>query len=224
MSGRLDLTGQRFGRLTVLYEAEPEVYHRPDRPGKVKRIRRWVCECDCGRKTVVYASNLTRGTTRSCGCYGRETARELHKETWIKHGMSRSRVYRIHKGMVQRCSNPNSTNYSRYGNRGIYVCDEWLGEEGFEHFYDWAMAHGYRDNLSIDRIDNDGPYAPWNCRWVDIKIQQNNMRGNKIVQMRDEQHTVSEWSELLNVSRDKIRYWMQRGLTGDELYEKLTEK
>ena len=126
--------------------------------------------------------------------------------------------------MKRRCYSKDEKCYPNYGGRGITICDEWLGEKGFEHFYEWAMANGYRDDLSIDRIDNDGPYAPWNCRWATTKEQGSNRRTNVVIEMRGESHTQNEWAELLGVTRGEVAYWRRKGLAGDELYRKLTEK
>lgn len=154
----IDLTGQRFGKLVVLERAK----------GNSKQIN-WLCKCDCGRTTVVQGSNLKNGHIRSCGC--------LISESNTKHGQWNTRLYRIYHAMKQRCYNPNSAPYPFYGGRGITVCSEWLND--FQAFYDWAMSNGYRDDLSIDRIDVDGNYEPGNCRWTIKTLQSFNRRKGK---------------------------------------------
>lgn len=160
MSKLIDLTGQRFGRLVVV-----------ERVGTDGRYPTWLCKCDCGNTIITRGTHLRRGDTQSCGC--------LHRETFIHktHGGKCSRLYSIWRGMKTRCYNKNFAQYHNYGGRGITICAEWLHD--FETFYDWAISHGYRDDLTIDRIDNDKGYSPENCRWVTIKAQQKNRRNNR---------------------------------------------
>lgn len=218
---KLDLTGQRFGRLTVIKEAEPMVYREAS--GRKRTLRRWWCRCDCGNNIVAIQTNLHSGKTKSCGCLRKALASSWCSEKNRSHGLTGSRLFRIFSGIKQRCLNRNDKAFSSYGGRGVSVCKEWLGNEGFKHFYDWAMENGYSDDLSIDRINNDGPYAPWNCRWVDKRTQQNNRRSNIVIELHGKKHTQREWADILSVSVDKIRYYRAKGLTGDELYKKLTE-
>lgn len=168
MSTVKDLTGQRFGRLTVIR-----------RDGSSRQgLAAWLCRCDCGRECVVEGAMLRKGNTKSCGCLHSEAARER----WTTHGQSDSRLNSIWQAMKQRCYNSSNKNYNRYGGRGITVCDEWLND--FKAFYIWAMANGYDENApygqcTIDRIDNDKGYNPENCRWVDMKTQNNNKSNTK---------------------------------------------
>lgn len=115
----------------------------------------------------------------------------------MKHGLKKTRLYSIWSQMKNRCFNQNAERYSDYGGRGITVCDEW--KDDFKAFYDWSMSNGYSDNLTIDRINNDGNYEPSNCRWVDVLTQVNNSRHNHMIEYCGESHSMSEWSRILNI-------------------------
>lgn len=150
-----DLTGKKFGKLSVV-----------EMCGKSKAGQSlWLCVCDCGNKTTVQYGNLTSGYTKSCGCL-----RGRPKQT----GMSHTRIYHIWYGMKQRCYNPKSPKYKNWGGRGITLCDEW--KDDFFAFRDWAIANGYREDLTIDRINVNGNYEPSNCRWATLQEQGSNKR------------------------------------------------
>lgn len=155
----IDLTGKKYGRLTV-----SKIF------GKQGCETTWICKCICGNETIATGGNLRSGRTRSCGCFQSEESRKRR----LSHGHSGERLHRIWKNMKTRCYNKNSPNYKYWGSRGINVCSEW--KESFENFREWAIKNGYRDDLTIDRINNDGNYTPNNCRWVDMKVQNNNRR------------------------------------------------
>lgn len=143
---KMDLSAQRFGRLTVLEEI-------PERRGPHRRVV-WQCRCDCGNLTKATTADLRQGKRVSCGC------------VQITHHGSSTPLYRTWRGIKDRCLNPNSTGYKWYGGRGITVCDEWAND--FGAFRAWALANGYSEELSIDRINNDGNYEPGNCQWLTI--------------------------------------------------------
>lgn len=177
-----DLTGKKFGRLTVLNRAE----------NYKEQQARWKCLCDCGNEVTVGAAALKKGATKSCGCYKKEMAK-VHSRT---HGMSKSRLWRIWNNMHIRCEYPSSSQYSYYGGRGISVCQAWIR---FEEFMEWALSNGYSDSLTIDRINVNGNYEPSNCRWATVAEQQRNKNSNHFVEFNGETKTLSEWSRVYGI-------------------------
>lgn len=148
MAKFIDITGQRFGRLTVIGKA------------RVNNRFKWHCKCDCGKETFATTTELKKSLIQSCGCLHIERVIESH----TLHGCRNKRVYTIWQRMRDRCNNPKHKSYHRYGGRGITVCSEW--NNSFTKFYEWAMSSGYEDGLTIDRIDNDKGYFPDNCQWL----------------------------------------------------------
>lgn len=153
-----DLTGQVFGRLTVLKRVSNNKHGQS----------RWLCKCQCGVETVVIAGALKSGNTQSCGC--------LNKDVITKHGLwvSERELYNVYRSMRNRCYNIKQQNYERYGGRGIYVCSEWLSNPC--KFVTWAKENGFKKGLQIDRIDSSGPYSPDNCRFITGKENSRNRR------------------------------------------------
>jgi len=196
-----DLTGVRFGRLVVL-----------DRVGTKNGKPLWRCECDCGNIHDVSSTHLLRGSTKSCGCYRPDHAKELH----TKHNGKGTRLYRIYTGVRTRCFNKNDHAYARYGASGISICKEWDGADGFERFRDWAMNNGYSDNLTLDRIDNAKGYQPDNCRWVSMKAQERNRTNNRYLTANGETHIIAEWSDITGIKQSMISQRLYHGWTPEE--------
>lgn len=158
----IDITGQRFGRLTAVRQLTD---------GSRKRKAKWLFQCDCGKEVVSTANAVHTGNTQSCGCLKSEKALSrcmdyigLAQAACITHGRTGSRIYKIYKGMKQRCYNDKNPNYKYYGGKGVMMCAEWMNDP--TRFFDWALANGYTDKLTIDRIDSDGDYCPDNCRFI----------------------------------------------------------
>lgn len=186
-----NLTGQKFGRLSVL-----SFDHKDEK----SRKRFWKCQCNCGNIVIVYQNHLKSGHTKSCGC--------LHsrQDINVKHGCCRrkvpkERVYKIWAGIKNRCLNDNNQAFSRYGGREISICEEWLN---FETFKSWALNNGYKDDLTINRIDVNGDYEPSNCRWATPKEQANNRRNSTLLTFNGETHTLSEWENITGISQKVI--------------------
>lgn len=195
MGKYIDLTGQRFGRLTVVAEC-----------GRRNGSVTWKCQCDCGNVTEARSNHLRRGLIRSCGC--------LNKEVITKNGQSRTHLYHVWQCIKDRCLNKNYAYWKNYGGRGVTVCEEW---RDFEKFRKWAMENGYREGLTIDRINNDGNYEPSNCRWTDQKTQTRNRRSNVPIEHNGERHCLSEWAEILGVPYARLHSRFRRGWTPTEI-------
>lgn len=193
MGNYIDLTGKRFGNLTVLRKTYKAIKNG-------KRYVCWECQCDCGNITTVYTNALKSGNTLSCGCYNRKRA--------FKHGGKGTRLYNIWLAMKARCKNPNRPEYKHYGGRGISVCPDW---ENFANFQEWAITNGYQDHLTLDRIDVNGNYYPKNCRWATYEEQANNKRKTIKITVGDETHTISEWCKITNVPETAIRHRIHYG-------------
>ena len=186
----VDLMGMKFGKLTVIKRVENKNGHSAT----------WECRCDCGTVFSVAGTALRAGQKHCKKC----TPRWGNK---IIHNMSRSRIYRIWHGIKDRCNNNNSDAYRNYGARGITFCIEW---NEFLPFYDWAMQNGYTDELTIDRIDNNGNYEPSNCRFITILEQQKNKRTCIFIEKDGKRQIIADWAKetglAQNVISNRLRY------------------
>lgn len=165
MGKHQDLTGRRFGRLTVLDKNEL-------RKGK---YRYWLCKCECGNNKWIYAASLLSGTGTSCGCYRSEV---MSSRMSKPDGIKKEKLYRIYLGILTRCYNPKSNNFHLWGGKGIKMCDEWNND--YQAFREWALANGYKEGLSIDRRKADKDYEPSNCRWITQAENSSNGKMNMI--------------------------------------------
>lgn len=179
MPAFIDLTGKRFGMLTVISHA----FVRKSKSGRPDHM--WTCACDCGNETTVMGGNLRSGKTASCGCQ------------LVKHGGKGTRLYSIWQAMKARCYKPSHVWYHRYGGRGITVCDEWLNN--FAAFRDWAIANGYADTLTVDRIDNDKGYFPENCCWATQRQQIANRSNTIIFEFNGKKQNCQQWADEIGI-------------------------
>lgn len=189
-----DLTGKRFGMLTVLERSA-------DRGNGRKPVVRWECRCDCGKVFTVNAASLLSGHTISCGCRK------------VKHGYCNrhkpyERLYETWCNMRRRCNDPANKRWENYGGKGVKVCAEW---NDYSVFRKWALAHGYADNLTIDRIDVNGDYCPENCRFADAKTQANNSTHCHYVEYEGKTYTLSQLAEHLGLTYSTVMHRISRG-------------
>lgn len=180
-----EMIGKKFGKLTVISECS-----KHDKFG----YKVYKCLCDCGNITYVNSNKLKTGNTKSCGCL------RIDKQT--KHGKYKTRLYHIYNNMKNRCCNEKYRDFYKYGGRGISICGEWLHD--FMTFYDWSMNNGYKDNLTIDRIDVNGNYEPNNCRWATPRQQSNNRRVTIYLTYNGKTQTMKEWADELGVKYTRL--------------------
>lgn len=199
MSKFIDLTGQRFGMWLVV-----------SRASNIGSQTAWNCLCDCGNTGVVQGNNLKSGISGSCGCQK------------VKHGQKGTRLYDIWQAMKQRCYQQSHRNYARYGGRGITVCDEWKNSS--KAFFEWALANGYEEHLTLDRVDNDKGYYPDNCRWATKTEQNNNRCCNTIVEINSKAQTLAQWATETGISYQTIHKRYKRGKRGENLIADVQER
>lgn len=199
--GAIDLTGKRFGRFTVIKLDHKE--QRWEKNGNKNGYAYfWLCKCDCGNEKVMMKEYLVNRRTKSCGCINKENPPQK------THGMSQTRLYEIWKNMKRRCYKETNSRYENYGGRGIIICDEW--KDNFIPFYNWAMANGYNDNLTIDRENVDGNYEPSNCRWATWQEQSYNTTRTHHLTFNGKTQCISEWAKELDLTCSAIQHRLQR--------------
>lgn len=196
-----DITGQRFGRLVALG------------PVAIDKWVKWLCQCDCGNTAVVSGHDLRRAKTesrsceKSCGCL----SREIFAQKLRTHGMTGKRIYRIWRGVIGRCTNPNIHNYADYGGRGITIYVEW--RKSFEAFQEYVskLPHYDEEDYTLDRIDNNGNYEPGNVRWATRSEQNRNKRDTRLLTFNGKTQCVASWATELGVNADILYRRLRRG-------------
>lgn len=199
MANMKNIEGQRFGRLVAL-----------ERYGVTEtRYVLWLCKCDCGNEVAIRGDHLRKGRRVSCGC------------KWKKDngdGRTKHPLYGVWCGIKRRCKDKRRKDYKNYGGRGIKVCKEWI-EDPFS-FYNWAENNGYKEGLTIDRIDVDGNYCPGNCRWVTRKENcRNTRRPKKYIEYKGTIKTLGEWADELGISYDTLLGRLREGWSVERAFE-----
>lgn len=202
----VNLAGQRIGHYLVIEKAP---FGRTT----------WKCKCDCGNEFYLCASKIIDGRQISCGCVGLKNNAGFGERTKT-HGESYSQLYKIYRGMIDRCYNSHIKNYHRYGEQGISVCEEW--RNSYIAFRDWARQNGYKEGLSrrdqsLDRIDSSGNYCPENCRWVNSRTQQKNRAITTLYAFEGEQITASEFADRFNIEKSLVYRQLKRGMSFDDI-------
>lgn len=208
MGKLIDLTGQKFNRLTVIERAYVK-----------KGVVYWHCICECGKEKFVNGRKLRDNITKSCGCY---KSQEFKKRV-STHKLSKTKLYRTYRSIINRCYDRNNPNYHNYGGRGIVMCEDWKND--FKTFYDWAYANGYKEELlqngknkwTIDRIDVNGNYEPSNCRWATWEQQANNKRQTVYLTYKGKTLTQRQWAKKLGLDDCDIYWRLKNGWSISEV-------
>lgn len=207
MTNYQDLSGKRFGKLVAVKITFAE---------KGKKTK-WLCHCDCGNEKEIAIDSLKSGKTKSCGCYRKYVTRK----SFEKHGMANDRLYQIWQNMKERCYNKNRKSYKDYGERGIVICDSWLD---FSNFKEWSFNNGYKDDLTIDRINVNGIYEPSNCRWADRITQNNNTTKNVFFEINGVTRTLAQHARYYGINYYTLHFrYNEMGLRNVDLIKGKTE-
>lgn len=201
MPRKKDLTGQKFGKLTVVEEADRNLM----KTGMYDTL--WWCECECGNRVLRARGSLNSKKEQSCGC--------SYVNPRKTHGLSESRLYRIYRHMLNRCFNPNVERFPNYGGRGITVCNEW---RHFEPFLEWATNNGYNDTLTLERKDVDGNYEPENCCWIPKSDQPKNKQNTIYVEVDGAKRRLKDCADELGLDYEMMRHRWQKGDRGEDLF------
>ena len=187
-----DLTGQTFGRLTIIEKTEKRKH------GSVV----WKCSCVCGNIVEATANCLVRGKTKSCGCYRTEIRKLNCTKTFTTHGQTKTKLYHVWQGIKRRCYNKKAKQYKDYGGRGICMCNTW--KENYTNFKEWSLNNGYKEGLTIERINVNGNYEPSNCTWIPLKEQNMNRRTTHYLTYNRKTLSITEWARNTGIPRATI--------------------
>jgi len=211
MPATMDLTGQRFGRLVVINEAESS------KPG-----RHWLCRCDCGN-TCIRRSGALRDKhhkNKSCGCAHVDSIRKASQAAWKATttwtGPHKKQLVWLLKNIKKRCYNKSDSHYKWYGGKGVRLCDEWLNNSSA--FYDWCLANGYKPGLTIERKDCEGMYSPENCTFIPASEQQRNTTKNRFISWKGETMCLADWSRKLGIRYGALQHRLDRGWSVDKAF------
>jgi hypothetical protein len=205
-----DLTGQQFGRLTVIALSDRKCWRKSF----------WICKCECGNEKAVRGDSLVCGAIRSCGCLKRE-AEVINFGIENNHKRSGHPLYKRWNAMIQRCENPNTIAYKNYGERGIRVCDEW---HDIERFIEWSEKSGFKPELTIDRINVNGDYEPNNCRWITMQEQAFNKTDSVFHTWNGETLTTMQWVHRYNIPLAKAWGYRKNGVNFTDLIQEYATK
>lgn len=186
----INMKGQKYGKLLVLSRTENDKFGNAQ----------WNCLCDCGNKTIRNGSNMRKGTATSCGCHQKEQVSKISK----KHGYWAHPLYKVWNGMLQRCENIKNNSYSRYGGRGIKVCEGWHIPEVF---IQWGLNNGWEKGLTVERKDNDGNYCPENCVFATRETQNRNTSKVNRVQFNDTYLSTNQVADIVGVASCTAAAW-----------------
>ena len=194
--------GKTYGSLTILDVVDFD-----------KKIVK--CQCKCGNiiEKNIYKVTSPKYPIKHCNNCDKETKKNNPNPKQTYHN---SRLKKIYYGMIARCYNNNNKDFKWYGQIGITVCDEWKNDSN--SFCKWAIENGYKDNLTIDRINNSNGYSPDNCRWVDLKTQQNNRRNNVKYFFNNKFLTLSEISDVIGINYSTLNSRLRSGMSPEEAF------
>ena len=206
-----DLTGKIFGKLTVI-----KLDHIQKSLNSKRSKSYWLCKCECGNMKVVRSDSLTTGNTKSCGCLNKDRSNQ------ITHGLSHTKLYHVYYSMLNRCYNPLDHNYCNYGGRGIKVSEEW--KNNFLVFHEWAKHNGYKEHLTIERINVNGNYECSNCKWITQTEQTNNTRRTVLLSYNGETMNINQWAKRLGINKNTFwRYIRVKHMTIEQVIIKCND-